>query len=181
MHAVIVIEATEPGEQFLRRPIRLAIAIEIFEHQDVRRLTDIDLARSRFAARDRRDGDADRRDQVLPLVKDRHLVRFADALRVFEDNDAITLGPEDGALEHDAPIVDRFANPDPAQMVHIDAGRVDQIRLVSEELDLQIRRDLHRAERVFRRHLGEADRRHDGHHNGNQKVARHGSRRSGGE
>ena len=101
VNAVIVVEAAEAGEQFLRRTVGLAVAVLVLEDQNVRRLADVDLVdRARpVAVRFGGHGDAQRRQQLRRLIKRDRLVGLAGALAVFEDDDAIAFG----AIEFSCP------------------------------------------------------------------------------
>jgi len=101
------------------------------------------------------DRDAERAVEFRRLVEGGDLVRLARAAAVFEDDDAIALGPQDRAIEHHAPIIHRLADPDAAQMIDVDAGGVDQHRLGGEQLDLQAIGDGHGGDGLLRRHLGQ--------------------------
>ena len=73
--AVIVIDALKAGEQFLRQPVGLAVAVLVFEHENFRRLADIDLPSG--ADRIFCHCDSERGLDVRPLSEHRDLIRPA--------------------------------------------------------------------------------------------------------
>jgi hypothetical protein len=81
--AVVVVVTPKAGQQLLRRAVRLAVTVLVLEHQDVRRVADVDLV----ARPDRvlGDGDAERGQDLRGLVEHGHLVRLAGAFAVLQD------------------------------------------------------------------------------------------------
>ena len=65
------------------------------------------------------------RIHIFALMEDGLLVADAIAVGVFEDQDAIPFLP----LAETMPIVHHLANPDSAEMVDVDAGRIEHRRL----------------------------------------------------
>ena len=120
--AVVVVEAAEAAQEFLRRPVAFQSAFLVFEDQNVGRLTDEDSLS--LAVGIGGDGDAERGDDLLALVEDVALVGLARAGGVLEDDDAIAFGPQDGPVEVDtAIVVDGLADPNAAFVVDVDGSR----------------------------------------------------------
>src|SRR5262245_61327556 len=133
--AVIVIVAAKAGEQLLGRAVRLTVAVFVLEDEDVGRMADVDA--HSFAVRIRRHRDAQRRNELRVLVKRRRLVRFAGALRIFEDDDAVAFFAVERLLVQPAAVIHRLADPDAALVVDVDAGRIDEQRLGRTELEFE--------------------------------------------
>src|SRR5262245_32275890 len=119
MDAVVMIVALEAAEQLARRPIRLAVAVLVLEDQDVRRLAHVD--RLPNTVRVWQDRNAERCEQIWGLVKNRDLVRLADAFGVFQDQDAVPFLAIERPAPELGPIVDRLAHPDTTLVVDVDA------------------------------------------------------------
>jgi len=71
------------------------------------------------------------------LVKDRRPVRLTAAFAVFQNEDAIAFLAAERPVLQLVTIVDRFADPDTAEMIDVDAGRVGKQRLGGPELHFQ--------------------------------------------
>src|SRR5262245_46089152 len=102
-----------------------------------------------------RNRDAQWGDDIGRLIENSSLVRFAGPLRVFEDDNAISLGPAQLVLlEELLSVIQRFAVPDPPLVIDVEAGRIDAQRLRRPELELEAVGDFERLLGLFRRKLG---------------------------
>src|SRR5262249_28043708 len=164
--AVIVVVAAEAAQQLLGRAVRLAVAVFVLEHENVRRVADVDAAGNPSLTVGalmfcvgaligiRRDRDAERGDEVGGLVKRRRLVRFAGALGVFEDDDAVAFLAIGRFVVELAAVVDRLAHPDAALVVDVDARGIDEQRLAGPECKFEAIRDGEGGLGFFGRNLG---------------------------
>ena len=116
--AVIVLGAGDAGEEQLFS-IGLEITVVVVQEEDAVAAGDNNLRP--FAARCWQNANAMCRINVVSLIKDSLLVADAIAVGVFKDQDAIPLLP----LAEPMSIVHNLANPNSAEMVDVDAGRIE--------------------------------------------------------
>lgn len=127
MHAVVVVDALKSGEELDRRPVRLVVAILVFQEKDVRRLTQEHLAT--LAGGIGSHGDADGAHDLPGLVKGDAVVGGAVVVRVAEDHDPVAFGTKGWLPAQLAAVVHRLANPDPAGRVDVECGGIHEQRL----------------------------------------------------
>jgi hypothetical protein len=175
MHAVIVVDASEAREKFSGGPVRLTVAVLVLEHENVGRLAhEYGVAGVRWMLQD---SDSQRRQDFRRLVENGRLVGFAGALAVFEDEDAIAFFSLQRTFVKLVAVVDRLANPHPAERIHVHAGGIGKERLRSPELDLQSRRNLEHRQRFFGSELGVSSRYgQQGQEGGTEQLTIHGKR-----
>ena len=127
---VVMLRLTDLGEEQLLL-VGLQVAVRVGEDEDVGRAGNDDLGGLAVEAGEH--ADAERGINVGALVEDGLLVSLAIAISVLEDDDAVALG----AAALAAAIVHHLANPDAAQVVHLDVRGAEEQRFGGEELGLK--------------------------------------------
>ena len=130
VQTVVVVDATEARQHdFLLQDV---VVLILRVDGDVRRLRNIHLVAEH--------GDAERHADVRSLIEHLGPIRFPVVVGVFENDDAVTLGPEVGLHARLAPIVHAFEHPHPAALVHGQIRRVLHVGFGREERDGEARR-----------------------------------------
>jgi hypothetical protein len=100
------------------------------------------------------DGNAQRSEHFGRLIERGGLIRDTRPFGILQDDDAVALGTgqflESTQL---VAVVDRFADPHPALVIDVHAGRVDKQWLRGPEFHLQAGHHLEGGLRLGRRHL----------------------------
>ena len=139
-------QARRPGMRVANAPsgaedlpdVGLVVAVGVLQEQHVRRRRDDHAAV----------GEDQARRQVQVVGEHGELVGTPVTVGVLDDLDAVVSGV---AVEHHVRVVDRFDDPQPAALVEVERDRFDDVRLLREQLQLELGRHLDELHRVVRR------------------------------
>src|SRR5205807_2324 len=106
VHAVVMINATKPAQQFSGRTIRFAVTILVLEKEDVRRLANKYFVSGSYGVFG--NGDTQRSQGLGRLIKRGGLVCASCPARILQDNNAVSLRTIRGQSMERMPVVDRF-------------------------------------------------------------------------
>ena len=151
MDPMIVIKTAKAGEQLFGWPVSLAIAIGIFQHQQVGRLTEVH--RPAWSPGSLGHGNAQRAHQFRALIKSAGSFSAPIAIGVGQDDYPVALLAKRWLVAEFLPVVDRLADPHPPQVVDIHRRGVDAFGFGGKQGCPQTIRHLQGCHRFFRGRL----------------------------